>query len=74
MYFTCMSVGSPGIGIADGCEPPYGTGNWSWVLCKSNTYSELLRHLSSPSYYFLSGFVGKSPASLQMMHLELTSP
>lgn len=74
MYFTRMSVGSPGIGITGGCESPYNAEYWTWVLCKSNTRSELLRHLSSQSYYFLSDVVGKTPASLPMMHLELTSP
>ena len=44
-------VGSPGIMVACGCEPPHmgvGNRNQIWVLCKSSMCSQLLSHLSSP--------------------------
>lgn len=40
-------VGSPGAGIACGCEPPgVGTGNWTPVLCVSSQHSSAWSHLT----------------------------
>jgi hypothetical protein len=35
----CEGVWSPGIGVTDSCEPPWGVENWTLVLWKSSQCS-----------------------------------